>query len=419
MKKYDILVAGGGFAGIGAAAAAASLGKSVLLVEKGGCLGGAAANALVLPFMPYSTLKKNSDGSSKRIFLVRGIFEEITDMLTLKNAGDKYYFNTDRLKTVLDEFVTAAGVDVLFHTSVYSVNRTGRWLDSVSVTSVGGSFSVEASYFIDATGDANLSYLAGCGCKKGRETDNLCQPMTLCFRVSGAPYDEVIKCKDEMNRLYAEKRGTGEIKNPREDILLFKTRDPNIIHFNTTRVVKLDPTDPVALSAAEMAARRQMVEMVDFLKANFPVFKNADIVCSAPEIGVRESRMVNGEHLLTGKELVELTKFPDAVAAGNYDIDIHNPEGEGTSHYYFPAGEYYTIPLGSLIAKDADNLFIAGRCISCDHEAQASIRIMPICCATGHAAGAAAAVAVDMSCTAKDVDINKVQHTIKAQNGFF
>ncbi len=88
--------------------------------------------------------------------------------------------------------------------------------------------------------------------------------MTLCFRVSGAPYDEVIKCKDEMNRLYAEKRGTGEIKNPREDILLFKTRDPNIIHFNTTRVVKLDPTDPVALSAAEMAARRQMVEMVDF-----------------------------------------------------------------------------------------------------------------------------------------------------------
>ena len=164
MKKYDILVAGGGFAGIGAAAAAASLGKSVLLVEKGGCLGGAAANALVLPFMPYSTLKKNSDGSSKRIFLVRGIFEEITDMLTLKNAGDKYYFNTDRLKTVLDEFVTAAGVDVLFHTSVYSVNRTGRRLDSVSVTSVGGSFSVEASYFIDATGDSYLSYLAGCGC---------------------------------------------------------------------------------------------------------------------------------------------------------------------------------------------------------------------------------------------------------------
>lgn len=96
MKKYDILVAGGGFAGIGAAAAAASLGKRVLLVEKGGCLGGAAANALVLPFMPYSTLKKNSDGSSERIFLVRGIFEEITDMLTLKNAGDKYYFNTDR-----------------------------------------------------------------------------------------------------------------------------------------------------------------------------------------------------------------------------------------------------------------------------------------------------------------------------------
>ena len=100
--------------------------------------------------------------------------------------------------------------------------------------------------------------------------------------------------------------------------------------------------------------------------------------------------MAAGEHLLTGRELVDTVKFPDAIAAGNYEIDIHNPEGSGTSHYYFPAGEYYTVPYRSLVVRDADNLLVAGRCISCDHEAQASVRIMPICCATGQAAGTAA-----------------------------
>ena len=87
--------------------------------------------------------------------------------------------------------------------------------------------------------------------------------------------------------------------------------------------------------------------------------------------------MAAGEHLLTGRELVDTVKFPDAIAAGNYEIDIHNPEGSGTSHYYFPAGEYYTVPYRSLVVRDADNLLVAGRCISCDHEAQASVRIMP------------------------------------------
>ena len=161
-----------------------------------------------------------------------------------------------------------------------------------------------------------------------------------------------------------------------------------------------------------------MVELIDFLKTNFHSFRSAEIVASASSIGVRESRMVLGEHILTGKELVETKKFEDSVAAGNYDIDIHNPEGSGTSHYFFPEGEYYTIPYRSLVVKDADNLFVAGRCISCDHEAQASVRIMPICCATGQAAGAGAAAAFKSGCAARDADISCVRDILKRGGAF-
>ena len=108
---------------------------------------------------------------------------------------------------------------------------------------------------------------------------------------------------------------------------------------------------------------------------------------SAGEIGARESRMIDGEYLLTEEDLRDCVKFDDAIAAGNYDIDIHNPEGTGTSHYYFPAGTWYTIPYRSLLPKNADNLLVAGRCISSTHEAQASYRVMPIVTTLGQAAG--------------------------------
>lgn len=419
MKKYDILIAGGGFAGIGAALAAARLGKSVLIVDRNGALGGAASDALVFPFMPYATKVKKPDGSTGDLYLVRGVFKEITDAVIADKSGDTRSFNTARLTAILDTLVKEAGVDVLFHAELTGVKRDAKRINTVSVATVGGTLELQAAYFIDATGDANLAFLANCRYRLGRESDSLCQPMTLCFRVSGVNYKEMRKHNTEIQRLYCAEKEKSNIKNPREDILYFPTDDPNVVHFNTTRVIKHNPTDPFMLSAAEMEARRQMVELVDFLRNTVPECQNAVIVSAASRIGVRESRMVEGEHRLTAMELMAFKKFPDAVAAGNYDIDIHNPEGSGTSHYFFPMGEYYTIPLGSLIVKEADNLLVAGRCISCDHEAQASIRIMPICCATGHAAGVAASVACETMTPVKSVDVQKVQEQIKEQNGFF
>lgn len=418
MKKYDVIVVGGGFAGVGAAVASARLGAKTLLIEKRGCLGGAASNSLVLPFMRYFTDVKADDGTKKKLYLVQGIFKEIVERAKCLEVGADTFFNTDYLKYILDSILCESGADVLFHTALTDTEVEDGKIKSIEVSAVNGKNKFGADCFVDATGDANLAMLSKCGFRLGRESDSLCQPMTLCFRVSGVSFNEFFSHYSEIQKLYNEYRISGKIKNPREDILVFNTCNENVIHFNSTRIVKLNPTDPFDLSRAEIEGRKQMIELTEFLKNNFEFCRNISIVSSAISVGVRESRMINGEHILTGDELVKTTKFADAIATGDYDIDIHNPEGTGTSHHYFEAGTYYTIPYRSLVAKDVSNLLVAGRCISCDHEAQASIRIMPICCATGHAAGVAAAIVSKSGEPAKSADVELIQKELKNQNAF-
>ena len=192
-----------------------------------------------------------------------------------------------------------------------------------------------------------------------------------------------------------------------------------VVHFNSTRIVKRDPTDAFDLTRAELEAREQLFELYTFLRDNTEAFRNSTLLTSASSIGVRESRMIDGEYLLTGKELVDCVKFEDSIALGNYDIDIHNPEGTGTSHYYFPEGQYYTIPYRALIPKNSENLLVAGRCISVDHEAQASIRIMPTVCCLGEAAGCAAGLAASAGCSVRDVDVDRLHELLARNNARF
>lgn len=409
MKKFDVLVAGTGFAGTAAAISAARGGKKVMLFDKFNAPGGAAAVNLVTPFMPYWTINKERN---KREYLTGGIFSEIVGKLRELGAmeGDDK-FSDEYLKLVLNRMIKEAGVTVLYHAYLKDVEKEGKSIKSVTVSALGQEIKIAADTFIDATGDGVLSYLAGCSFMLGRNGDNLCQPMTLCFRVANVDVGRFYAEMPEMQKLYKEKQSSGEIRNPRENILTFVVPAKGIIHFNTTRVVKLNPTDPFDVTEAEFAAREQVFELFDLLKANFSSMKDADLIMTAAGIGVRESRMIEGEHILTANDLKECTKFPDSVARGNYDIDIHNPEGTGTSHYYFAPGEYYTIPYRSLTVKDADNLLVAGRCISADHEAQASIRIMPICASTGEAAGIAASLAPGGR--VKEVDIKALREKLK------
>ena len=146
--------------------------------------------------------------------------------------------------------------------------------------------------------------------------------------------------------------------------------------------------------------------------------ENSFLMMTAAEIGVRESRMIVGEHVLTETECKDCTKFEDSIAACRYDIDIHNPEGTGTSIYSFPTGEYYTIPYRCLLPKGADNLLVAGRCISSDHGAQASYRIMPTVCCIGEAAGEAVGLAVQERCALREIDVKELQRRLTEHGAF-
>lgn len=414
--KYDVLVIGGGFSGVAAAVAAARQGMKTLLVESSGCLGGAASNNLVYPFMGYWTVD-NENGKKKKRFLSRGVFEEIGEIYRqISPFKDFVRFNTEFMKIALDKIVEKSGAEVLFHSTLSGVNMDSGTIQSISVANKSGVMSLSAKFFIDCTGDADLAFLCGCPVVLGRSGDSLCQPMTLCFRVVNVDTEGFIEQKPAILELYKQYKKEGKIKNTREDILAFSGLGDGIVHFNSTRVVKHDPTDPFELSRAETIAREQMAELYLFLKSNFDCFRDSVLLTSAVKIGVRESRKIEGLHILTQEELKDCTIFPDAIAAGNYDIDIHNPEGEGTSHYYFRDGQYYTIPFRSLIPKRTENLLVAGRCISATHEAQASIRIMPICCTLGEAAGIGASVSVKTNKAAYAADTDKIREILKKNN---
>lgn len=422
-KRWDLIVVGAGLTGVAAAVSARRQGMEVLLIEKAGFLGGAPATCLINPFMPYCTKVENG-----KLALSQGFFAELQGLLrevggyvggtnTLAEGSRHEELHEEYVKLALDRLIVREGVQPLFHAYLCGVEKEGDTIQAVQVATKCGVLRFEAKYFVDCTGDADLAVMAGCPFHLGRE-DGLCQPMTLCFRIGNIDIPTFDKNRPLMQKLYKQFQAEGKIKNPRENVLLFYTHVDGMLHFNTTRVIKLDPTNPFDVTNAEMMAREQMFELYYFLRDNIPGCEKSQLLYSAGEIGVRESRMIDGEYLLNQDDLINCVKFEDRIAAGNYDIDIHNPEGTGTSHYYFAPGTWYTIPYRSLLPKNTDNLLVAGRCISTTHEAQASIRIMPIVATLGHAAGVASGLANKAGVGVKDVDVKQLQKQLEAEGAF-
>lgn len=415
MKNYDIAVIGGGFSGCAAALAAARNGASVILIERINALGGAPATMFVNPFMRNATIIGEDTESTQ---LSQGIFKELVGELRARGAMFGNSFNPEYLKLILNRKMREAGVDLLFNSYFVSASRTGGSITEITVANKSGLVRVGAKIFIDCTGDADVAFSAGFPTRHGRPGDGLCQPMTLCFligNVDTATFDSELP---NVVKLWLEEKKSGNIKNPMDGIMLFHTCFPDIIQLNATRIVKRDPVDCFDITEADIEAREQMFELLEFLRKRLPSCAKADILASAVQTGVRESRMIDGEYTITSEELVACARFPDAIAAGNYDIDIHNPEGSGTSHYFFPKGEYYTIPYRALIPKGAKNLLVAGRCISATHEAQASVRIMPIVCTLGEAAGTAAALAAASGLPVAEINTEQLRETLRAQGAF-
>jgi hypothetical protein len=403
----DVLVAGGGPAGIAAALAAARRGAGTALIERYGFLGGMATAGLVNPFMGWHAAGEP---------LVAGIFQEMLDLMAAAGGygGERQStaFDPEVFKLVADQLCRQAGVQVRFHTLVTRADVAGSAIAAVHTESKSGAERWTARVYIDCTGDADLAFLAGVPCDEGREADNLTQPMTLNFRMADVDIEHM-PTREEINRLFDVAKAEGRVTCPRENVLFFHTLNPRVVHFNTTRVTGLSATKADDLTAAEFEARQQAHELARFLVADVPGFEHAYLQQSAAQIGVRESRRIRGHYALTADDVVQARTFPDGVARSNYPIDIHSPTGAGTDIRGVAEGDYYEIPYRCLLPQGIDNLLVAGRCVSSTHEGQAALRIMPTCFAMGEAAGVAAALACRHGVSPQEVSADELRQNLR------
>ena len=400
--QVDVLVVGGGPAGFAAAVAAARSGVKTLLVERYGFLGGMATAGLVNPFM-VSRIEGELN--------LQGIFGEVIDRLNAENAAQEgelfgqphIVFDSEILKSILQEMVKESGAKPILHSLATGVILKDNILKGIAIENKSGQQRILSKVIIDATGDGDIAFMAGVPCETGRKEDGLAQPMTLNFRVGGVDTSRM-PSRDEINRLYIKAKKDKEFSCPREKLLWFETIRAGELHFNTTRVPKRDGTKVEDLTAAELEARQQVMGLVRFLKNRVPGFENSYLLSTAAQIGVRETRRIKGEYVLTKDNILCGQKFEDAVARASYPIDIHNPEGEGTIFQPLPEGVYYEIPYRCLVPQKIDNLLVAGRPISVTHEALSSTRVMPTCMATGEAAGTAAAISAKKNIIPRKID---------------
>ncbi len=411
--EYDVVVVGGGLSGVMAAIAAAREGKNTVLIEKYGFLGGMATAGLISPFMNYCERKSTTPANAG---LFRTLLDNMYDIGAIQTPSSRT-FKEQLLKIVLDRMVINAGVKVIFHAYMSDVNVTDGHINSVVISTVSGNIEIKGKYFIDASGDGNLAAFAGFEYYLGREKDNLCQPMTTCFNLTNVEWDKFDHYK--ANQLYKRFQSEGKIENPRENILLFDSPIKDLMHFNTTRIIKKNPCDVEEVTEAEFIGRKQVYEMYDFLRKNVEGFENSELIAIADEVGIRESRRIVGLYQLTEEDILQTKKFEDSIARGTYDIDIHNPSGGGTTIKFIPDHDYYTIPYRSMLPVNGKNLLVVGRNICTTHVAHSSVRVMPITSCIGEAAGIAAAIALDSNCDCKDVDIKTLQDKLKTYNALF
>ncbi len=409
--EAEVLVAGGGPGGIGAAVAAAREGRDVLLVEHYGFLGGMATAGEVNPFMP-----NHANGQS----LDQGIFEEWLDRMGRYGGrveGTRI-FDPYAARLAAEDLCLEAGVRILYHHRAAHAEVADRRIETLVLHSKSGLTAARAAVYVDSTGDGDLCALAGCPFDYGEEGHGQAQPMTLCFKlkldtevlralgVEGSSALSLVRSRfsEEIEAAYQRAKADGRLQCPRENVLMFGSVEPDVVHFNTTRILRKAATDGVELSEAEIEGRRQFRQLVEVLRRDVPLFRNSRIHSIAPQIGVRESRRIRGRARITRADFGRASTFPDGITRVNRPIDIHSPTGSGTEIVRLPKTAWYEIPYGCLIPETLDNVLVGSRCISADHAIHASLRVMPPVCSIGQAAGTAAAMALEAGTGTGQVD---------------
>ncbi|GAB2693323.1 FAD-dependent oxidoreductase [Paenibacillus thermoaerophilus] len=435
--EADVVVVGGGPAGINAAIAAGRLGCRTVLIERYGFLGGMSTASLVYPWMTFHTERGEQ--------VIKGIAQEIVDRLMERGGSPGHLRDTvgfvrtvtpydpEIYKVLAMDMLKEAEVKLLLHSFVDAVNVEGDRIRSVEVTGKSGRIEVRGTAFVDTSGDADVAYLAGAPTLQGRDGDRRTQPMTMKFRMRGVDLAKVkqymLEHPEEFYRktpfaelpslpltgvqgFYSQWRAA-ELPINRDQVLFFTGPAEDEVLVNCTRVQGLDGTDVEDLTLAEEEGRKQVLMMAEFLRNGVPGFEKASISCVGAQIGVRETRRIAGLYALTMEDVVAGRRFDDVIARSGYPIDIHDPSGRGVTAAWIEGDGAYDIPYRCLVARGITNLLAAGRCISTSHEALATTRLTPSCMATGQAAGTAAALACAQGVDPAQVDVPLLQEKLR------
>ncbi|CAM2877752.1 FAD-dependent oxidoreductase [Rariglobus hedericola] len=404
--SWDVIVAGGGPAGCTAAIAAAREGARTLLIESTGSLGGAGTSALVPAWCPFSDKEK---------IIYRGLAETVFSAakagLAHVNAHDLDWvpINAERLKRVYDKLVSDAGVTVLFQTNLCSVEKSAD--DTVSallISNKAGLTALKAKVYIDCTGDADLAAWAGAEFHQGDERGET-QATTHCFTLGNVDsyayrHSPDLGWWDARSPIHAI-LASGRYPEIPDKHLCNNLVGPGAVGFNAGHIWDVDNTDPASISRALIQGRKMADAYCRALAEFAPAaFANAFVVSTGAVLGVRETRRITGDYVLTLDDYLDRRSFPDEICRNSYFIDLHQTKEEhkdkldevemATRFKHYGKGESHGIPYGCLTPRGLKNVLVAGRSISCERIVQGSVRVMPVCLAMGEAAGLAAALAV-------------------------
>ena len=426
--EYDVVVLGGGPAGMAAAVAAARSGRKTLLVERYGFLGGMGTAAGVTNFCG---LHANVHGDIRQV--VHGVADELLERIARLDGLNQPHalfgktvaqaYDTAAYKIAADDLLLSAGVEILFHALGAGVQMAGaRRVQALLVETKSGRRAIVGRAFIDASGDGDLAAWAGAPYDKGDGQGNMLYPSTM-FRLNGIDPERAGKAWETIPKLMLQAEAEGRYKFPRKTPIVRPQKSGIEWRVNLTQLANrdgnaMDGTDARELSEAEVLGRRQIAGVAGFLR-EVPGFERSYIVDIAPQVGIRETRRVRGLYQLTESDVLDCASFGDTIGVNGWPLELHLkgdvefrwpriPESRGFNH----------LPYRMTVPQGLDNLWVAGRCASMSHEAQSAARVTGACFVMGQAAGTAADLALAADVAAQAIDVDTLQSRLE-NNGAY
>jgi len=433
--EFDVVVVGGGPAGIMAATAAARAGYSALLIERYGFLGGAGTAGGLSTFCG---LHARTYGQDVRV--IRGLADELLERLvkldglnaphlTIADGIAAQAFDISAYKIAADELVTGSGARILFHAmAVGAVLAPSGAIDAVLIESKSGRQAVRGRFFIDASGDGDLAYWAGVPWEKAPPIDGMMYP-SLMFRINGV---DVAKAGPApwrtVERLMEEAEAAGTHTFPRKKPIVRPQRNPLEWRANLTQLRRadggaIDGTDVDELTRGELIGRQQALDAFTFIRDRTPGFEDSYIVDIAPQIGIRETRRIIGPYQLTEEDVLGCADFDDTIGVNGWPVESHVA---GTVEFRWQWRErgFNQLPFRIMLpgagpdGRPVANLYVTGRCASMTHGAQSAARVTGPCFVMGEAAGTAAGMALSAGAAGDAIDVTGLQRRLADQGAF-